>query len=262
MRSFLLLKTLDVLGYFTKTRSSYDLNPYARALQRAKLYPDQAIIILELLRNQAMTTRRFSLVFKKYAASITAPVKKSKFQAELILIERVMSMVPMTFKFIQWGERAGVSQDLLCYNSIVKILYKSMRQVIEMLLAATFLEGHCDLELTQNLCLTRLSIHLPFFQETNTAMGVVARYLLETPVDTLSVDQLPKKFTSCVDVLADFRDRAVPFWNQTVDMVRTLYGAKSGLDAYGASILEQFESADKFLQEKLESLSTLGQKNQ
>lgn len=263
LRSFILLKTMDLLGYFTKMRSGYELTPYAIALQKAKIYPEQSMVILELLRHQSITTKRFGLVFKKYVASVTAPVKKSKFQAELHLIERVMSMVPMKFKSIQWGERAGVSQDLLCYNSIVRIIYRSIRQVIEMLLAATFLEGHISLDLTcQNMALTHLSMHLPFYQESNTAMGVAARYLLETPIDVLENESLAKKFTSCVDVLADFHERAVPFWNQTVDMVRTLYNAKSGLDSYGASILEHFESADKFLQERLAPLSTLAQKSQ
>lgn len=131
-----------------------------------------------------------------------------------------------------------------------------MRQIIDMLLAVLFLNGNCSPELLQDMSLAQFSLKLPFYHEANTAMGVVARHLLETSVEELNVEQVVKKFNSCVDCIGDFRNKAVPFWNQTVAMVRVLYSGKTSSDPNnGPTILEQFEAADKFLQDRLGQLS-------
>jgi hypothetical protein len=261
LRAFVMLKSLDLLDYFNKRPNStqYDLNQYGKALQKAKIYPDQSMVVLELLRHQLLSNKAFTPVFKRYTASAKSS-KKNKFESELTLILRVVSLVPMQLKPNQvWAATAGVNNDLMSFNSIVKSTYRSLRQIYESLIIALFLQGYIGNDLAPELI--RLSAKLPFFQEANTAMGVVSRYLLETPVDDLDVDQIAKKFNSCVDVVIDFRDFAMPFWNQVLAMVRILYSSgktsSSSVDnKNGAAILEQFESADKFLQDRLGQISS------
>jgi hypothetical protein len=257
IRAFLLLKSLDILGYLNKSKNGYELTGYARALQKAKIYPDQAMVVIELLKHQLLSNRPFTLMYKKYQSIVKPSMKKSKNELELTLIQRVMSMIPMELKPLQWGDKAGVNEDLIQFNSIVKTIYRTIRQIIEMLLVVLFLNRNFSPELLQDMSLTQFSLKLPFYQEANTAMGIVARYLLETSVEELNVEQVVKKFGSCVDCIGDFRNKAVPFWNQTVAMVRILYSGKTSSDPNsGSTILEQFEAADKFLQDRLSQLSS------
>lgn len=95
------------------------------------------------------------------------------------------------------------------------------------------------------------TISLPFLQENNTALGIVAKQVLETPLPAFAqaIKDLPAQFPSCKHVVDDFK-AALEFWNQSVQVVATL--AKH--DKQFAPIYAQFADADKFLQTRKKAL--------
>lgn len=90
-------------------------------------------------------------------------------------------------------------------------------------------------------------VRLPFLQENNTALGIVAKTILETPLASLPqlIKDVPSQFPSCKHVLDDFK-AALAFWDQSVQVVSTLAKHNKQFNAIHA----QFLDADKFLQSR------------
>jgi signal recognition particle subunit SEC65 len=95
-------------------------------------------------------------------------------------------------------------------------------------------------------------IRLPFYQENSTALGVLAKHVLEQPVDNLAqvYKDLGTKFPSCKNPQADF-EKGLKFWDQSVQAVSVLAKAVPKYQP----ILQQFEDADKFLSSRRKYLS-------
>lgn len=88
---------------------------------------------------------------------------------------------------------------------------------------------------------------MPFYEEPNTAMGIVAKRILETPSDKLSklLEDIKTVFPCCEDPLGDLT-KGVAFWDQMVVIV----GALASLDPSYKGVFAEFEKANKFLQKK------------
>ena len=97
------------------------------------------------------------------------------YEQAALLTSRVCSLLPMQLGDGPW--LSDVSKDLLAFNTIVKALHKTLRNLIEVVAAVLFLESHTSINPYHYYDLPQ---SLPFGQESNTAMGIVIDYIMRS----------------------------------------------------------------------------------
>ncbi len=151
------------------------------------------------------------------------------------LLTRVFSLLACDLRAEAW--EGPLDHDLLGFNSLVKALHRTLRNVLEAELTARVLRR----ELAAPVSAYAAVAHsMPFRQESNTALGIVLKHLLLQPHET--VVSLAPTFTNCVDIGADLR-RGRAFWRAIVTAVRDLAAANE----LPADTLALFESADQLI---------------
>merc|ERR1719210_2077859 len=137
----------------------------------------------------------------------------------VLLLSRVMSLVPMKLKSDMWN--ADVDFDLAAFHSLVRILERALRQLVEASLASILLK---DLSRVKTLpagfmCGSpkkedhlQTPAVLPTFMLPRACMGIVVRYFLEYKGDPMSFkNDISQKFPCCVQPLEDLKN-AFTFW--------------------------------------------------
>ncbi|KAI8994545.1 temperature dependent protein affecting M2 dsRNA replication [Pilobolus umbonatus] len=131
----------------------------------------------------------------------------------------------MELKSAQWS--GPLNRDLLSFNSFVKALNRSYRNLCEMLTLSFFLNGLVKKERTDYFDIAE---SLPYSFDNNVALGLVCKFYLEMVVEgnsPLQALQLTEKtFPVCKSVKKDL-ENGFRFWSNLVEAVHTLYKAKS-----------------------------------
>ncbi|KAH8553719.1 temperature dependent protein affecting M2 dsRNA replication [Umbelopsis sp. PMI_123] len=118
-----------------------------------------------------------------------------------------------------------MNRDILVFNSFVKALNRSYRNLCEMLLLSMFL----------NECVKRdrhdyaeLSIRLPYVADNNAALGMVTKYYLKHTVSDQSkaMEAIENSFTTAVDLKRDLH-KGFGFWDNVMKGIKVLKEAKS-----------------------------------
>jgi len=225
-----LMHTMQYLEYI-----SPDLKPsvYARALAGVSPeFQEEAIAIIELLRLGLLTSSPFS---PTEDGGIESLYEKSP---ERFLIARVLSVLSADIKNVPWS--GPLDQDLMAFNSILKALYRSLRNLIELLLMNLFVQNKAQILPVKFIAIAN---ELPFFQESSTAMGLIVSEFLQKPQP--SAKDLEQKFPGCVSPVSDLK-RGIAFWGEISKMVKTI----SSSVEIDASIVNQFAAADRYLSEQ------------
>jgi hypothetical protein len=210
------------LSLFGKALSQVDSVAYGEG------YQDELLLVLELLRRNAITATKLGMLPHRISC------KAFPHEKEVLLLSRVFSILSMKFyKDKTWeGE---IDHDLMGFNSITKSMSRSLRNLFEMQLLNIFLRHKSNIPYNQY---AHLSIRLPFYEESNTGLGIVLKAFLVDGCRDPSV--LTAHFPSCPDPYADLQ-RGIHFWNQIMKMLRILGGQIS------SQILNEFETADSYL---------------
>ncbi|KAG1062920.1 hypothetical protein G6F42_027308 [Rhizopus arrhizus] len=87
---------------------------------------------LELVRFQVLTN-------KEYSKTYSHPLGDESQKKHIILLSRAFSLLPMDLKSTPWS--GPLNRDLLVFNSFVKALNRSYRNLLEMLTLSFFLNG-------------------------------------------------------------------------------------------------------------------------
>jgi len=124
------------------------------------------------------------------------------------------------------------------FNSIVKAVYRSLRNLLEMLLLRLFLKRKSKLHPKEYV---GLAMKLPFFQETNTALGIALKSLLSGT----DPKKLPQQFPTCTQIIPNLKT-AIKFWNEVMKMIVFLRDQ----NLVSTDLANQFESATKLLTAK------------
>merc|ERR1711941_66428 len=104
----------------------------------------------------------------------------------LLLLSRVMSLVPMKLKNDMWN--ADVDFDLAAFHSLVRILKRALRQLVEASLASILLKDLTKVRLLPAgfMCASpkkedhlQTPAVLPTFMLPRACMGIVVRHFLE-----------------------------------------------------------------------------------
>merc|ERR1719253_2023647 len=166
-----------------------------------------------------------------YPTSPVQPLAKA-----LHLLGRVMSLVPMKLKNDMWN--ADVEFDLAAFHSLVRILKRTLRQIVEASLASVLLKDLSRAKLLPPgfMCATpkkedhlQTPALLPTFMLPRACMGIVVRFFLEFKGDAPSFQkEILARFPCCVQPIDDLK-LAFKFWEdlrRCVDAIAEPLGAE------------------------------------
>jgi hypothetical protein len=160
----------------------------------------------------------------EYPKSPVDPATKAK-----LLLCRVMSLVPMRLKNDMWN--ADVDFDLAAFHSLVRILNRALRQLVEGSLACVLLKDLNKAKLLPPgfMCASpKKENHLdtpallPTFMPPRACMGIVFKFFLDYRKDASTFEKdLRAKFPCCVQPLEDLKHGFI-FWNDLRRCIETI----------------------------------------
>eukprot|EP00931_Biecheleriopsis_adriatica_P062477 TRINITY_DN37667_c0_g2_i1.p1 TRINITY_DN37667_c0_g2~~TRINITY_DN37667_c0_g2_i1.p1 ORF type:complete len:755 (+),score=158.71 TRINITY_DN37667_c0_g2_i1:95-2359(+) len=229
-----------VLGDVLKDTPSYLTEPCLVALELMKFgqlngYPFEA----------AQAERPFPSPVNYPSQANLHPNERSK-----LLLCRVMSLVPMRLKSSMWD--ADVNFDLAAFHALVRVLKRTLRQMVEGVLGNILLNDLSKVKLLPRsfMCASHVSgqfpnqsAEFPTFMLPRACMGIVARYVLEyqgPDIEALKKD-LRRVFPCCVQPMEDL-SLAFTFWNDVRRCVNTI---SASLDV--PDLPEEMRIANEFL---------------
>lgn len=174
----------------------------------------------------------------------------------ILLISRVTSLVPMKLRHDMWN--ADVEFDLAAFHSLVRILKRALRQLVEASLASILLKDLSRARLLPPgfMCASpKKEDHLstpaiiPTFMLPRACMGIVVRYFLQFqgPPEQFHKDVV-KLFPCCAQPAEDLKI-AFRFWS---DLRRCVDAIAEPLDAQELS--EDMRLATEFLERQQQRL--------
>jgi len=177
----------------------------------------------------------------------------------VLLLSRVMSLVPMKLKNDMWN--ADVDFDLAAFHSLVRILKRTLRQLVEASLASILLK---DLQFVKLLvagfmCASpkkedhmQTPAVLPTFMLPRACMGIVVRYFLEyTGTAGAFARDIQTRFPCCHQPIEDLKN-AFQFWE---DLRRCVDAIAQPLDA--EELNEDMKQASKILYDQQAKLQII-----
>eukprot|EP01063_Lacrimia_lanifica_P010768 TRINITY_DN17519_c0_g1_i1.p1 TRINITY_DN17519_c0_g1~~TRINITY_DN17519_c0_g1_i1.p1 ORF type:complete len:866 (+),score=385.37 TRINITY_DN17519_c0_g1_i1:94-2598(+) len=252
------LHTLNYLGYLqtqeepgSRTLKTTH-NVFSEALLGAGTseFSEYCMLFIELIRTQALSCSHFTYVHYDPAISelsskgcnpfvpsahhpqlrLPAPYKSLEKDSEnqqrgydrcCLLVSRVWSLLPMQLSDKEAWD-AEVSKDLVAFNTLVRVLLKTLRDLVEAIGASMYVERRADVD-PQHFC--EIPPMLPFQHNHGTAMGVVIDYIMRhddtfgelegddvTRADRLA--HLEKVFPCCTNLGEDLA-KGFRFWKAT-----------------------------------------------
>ena len=127
-------------------------------------FQDPVYLAIELVRAGVLHSGKFSN--KTWSGGPNLGGEGDKTNAMLVM--RVLSIVPLTFKAEAWT--GPVSRSLLVFNSFLRCLSRSLRALLEATTVNLILKGDARRSREDYL---EIALALPFSRDTNTGMGVV-----------------------------------------------------------------------------------------
>lgn len=189
----------------------------------------------------------------------TAHLGSEDDKRNMLLVMRVLSIVPLSFKPMSW--QGPLSRDLLTFNSFTRSLTKSLRLLIESIVLSLVLRNDTRRSREDGM---EVSLSLPFQNEANTGMGILFKGYADAMVCSQSEieaeTELDKKeemvkelkedilvgaqdgFPMVRDVRAEL-NRGFRFWDAVMKVVRTLKEEK----VVNSNLADGFERADVWL---------------
>ncbi|ODO07828.1 hypothetical protein I350_03407 [Cryptococcus amylolentus CBS 6273] len=229
-------------------------------------FQEPLYLILELLRSGVVHG-------EKWGGPSAAPLPggpsfgENDEQNTVRLVMRCISVLPLTNRPQQWV--GPLSQELLAFNSFVKALSKSLRQLFESVSCHLLLSGDGRRNRDD---FNDIMISLPFQTDVNTGFGILAKSYLDatayhndgefvTEATAASEKSKAAKREAIAFVEANFSsvrnpvqelDRGFRFWDTVMVAIRTLAQAQGptptlAQTVVGKDVIEQFERADRWL---------------
>jgi len=177
----------------------------------------------------------------------------------LLLLSRVMSLVPMKLKNDMWN--ADVDFDLAAFHSLVRILKRALRQLVEASLASILLIDLSRVKILPAgfMCASpKKENHLetpavlPTFMLPRACMGIVVRFFLEYRGEPAGfVKDMQQKFPCCMQPMDDLKS-AFAFWD---DLRRCVDEIAEPLEAQG--LAEDMKYASEILLQQQRRLNII-----
>ncbi|KIM51736.1 hypothetical protein SCLCIDRAFT_1224203 [Scleroderma citrinum Foug A] len=247
---------LELRGFLL---NSHLHSPLARAMytavKQARLndkFQEPLYLFLELVRAGVMHGHLWSGRAFSGGPSFGTDDEKSC----MLLVMRVLSIVPLTFKSQPWS--APLSRELLVFNSFVRSLTRALRTLLEVT-TLNMLLRHDARRARDDLL--DIAISLPFQNEVNTGFGVLAKVYLDalthlnnqTRVQDPNAEGVREYKQMALDICEDTFlgvkspklevERGFRFWDVALTAMRQLHSEGAVL----RELIDQFEAAEAWL---------------
>jgi len=183
---------------------------------------EPCLVALELMKLGLLSSEPFEqLPERPFPERVQYPTSHSVTERSkgILLLCRVMSLVPMKLKNDMWN--AEVDFDLAAFHSLVRVLKRTLRQLVEASLASVLLRDLSFVRLLPPgfMCASpnkedhlQSPAMLPTFMLPRACMGIVVRHFLEYRGEAASFQRdISQKFPCCHQPLEDLRT-AFQFW--------------------------------------------------
>jgi len=210
-------------------------------------FQESCMVALEMMKYGVLTGEPFDpQPDRPFPEQVQYPKHGDQRTKALLLLSRVMSLVPMKLKNDMWN--ADVDFDLAAFHSLVRILKRALRQLVEASLASILLKDLSRVKILPPgfMCASpKKENHLetpavlPTFMLPRACMGIVVRFFLEYRGQPEHFQQqMQQRFPCCVQPMEDLR-AAFAFWNdlrRCVDTIAEPLGAEDLMrDMHSAS---------------------------
>lgn len=200
-----LLKSLDLLGYFTHSTSQPDQQDvsgasiYSLAMEKCSTpsLSEYAVLLIELIRTKSLTE----------APMRTVPGNKSAYsqmyKQEIVFASRLLSIIP----FRPNGPWTGpVSTDLAAFNAIARMLQRSLRALTEVIATSMLVSTrgpNCAISATDFV--ERVHGSLPFSTPLMCGTGMIVLHIMNEYCrgKPLSMAMLRNNFPDCISIEED-----------------------------------------------------------
>ncbi|PLW11679.1 hypothetical protein PCANC_01164 [Puccinia coronata f. sp. avenae] len=225
------------------------------ALKEAKVndkLQESLLLVIEMLRMGCLHSNWFG----GRTWTGTAHLGTDEDKRNMLLVMRVLSIVPLSFKSMAW--QGPLSRDLLTFNSFVRSLSKSMRLLVESIVLSMVLRNDTRRSREDGM---EVSLSLPFQVEPNTGMGILFKGYADAIVCTKTEIENEENAEELLmelknDIIAGAQDgfpmvrdvkaelnRGFRFWDAVMKIVRTLKDEK----VINANLSDGFEKANDWL---------------
>jgi len=199
---------------------------------------ESCLVALEMMKFGVLSGEPFdaALTDRPFPESVNYPTSADPRTKAILLMCRVMSLVPMKLKNDMWN--ADVDFDLVAFHSLVRILKRALRQLVEGSLASILLKDLSRVKLLPQgfMCASpkredhlQTPAVLPTFMLPRACMGIVVRHFLSYEGDPSGFKaELTNKFPCCVQAIEDLKT-AFAFWDdmrRCVDAIAEPLGAE------------------------------------
>lgn len=164
--------------------------------------------------------------FPRGAQLLRHPEVNQQYQAEILLLSRVVSLVAMQLtRGALW--HAAIDFDLAAYHSCVKLLKKTLRHLSEACLVSELLPNVSTASIIPTSALAPFNGSLPTFLPPRNCLGIVMKYFLEWPAEekarrlgnsasrqerlTIFTQDVTRAFVPCDDAVSDLC-KGIRFW--------------------------------------------------
>ncbi|ORX48366.1 hypothetical protein BCR36DRAFT_79758 [Piromyces finnis] len=258
-------------GSSTIAIGSYQTTAYGKALQKALSttsssanLQEEIVTALELIRMNALTDKSYNKIpYIKPGTKLTSPVTLStpttpkkegqKIQEHINLISRVASLLHISFKsMVVW--KGSLDLELLRFNSFMKAVNRSLRNLCEMLLLSMTMNENAG-KSDSNLEVLSTGIKLPFLLDANTANGIITKSYLDSLTDIINItpEVIQKSTTSvenkfqeyCENVKGDI-ENTYKLWDSIIEAIKSLKSDGEITEEYA----KEFFDANEWLKGK------------
>eukprot|EP01006_Ploeotia_vitrea_P042150 TRINITY_DN66608_c10_g1_i2.p1 TRINITY_DN66608_c10_g1~~TRINITY_DN66608_c10_g1_i2.p1 ORF type:complete len:825 (-),score=29.71 TRINITY_DN66608_c10_g1_i2:68-2485(-) len=253
--SAILLKTLDLLGYFTHPQQQQPIGPeesgmslFAEALDNSMewQFAEPGVLFIELIRTGALSAAPITPPEPPAVVPTATISTQPGADPDTLLITRTVSLLSARVKATEWQSNKVV-RDLCAFHVMVKSLHKTLRNLSEVILTTMLLENRIKLKGDPNEPLLetlteQIFRRLPFATHLNIVLGIVLHYILterhpdsqwaknnvqnKNPKEAWSILGLEKVFPSCTHLRADLQ-QGCEFWREASKIVEKLAAAQA-----------------------------------
>lgn len=178
------------------------------------MFQEQCLIALELLRAGYLTSMPLNYI---------PPSDTDNTSNHARLSSRVFSLLPAQLEPKPWNQ---VDHDLAGFHSVVTALWRSLRNLHEIVALTLFLQYQVELP---PQAYREFSSQLPFFQQPGTELGIVCKHIMEDTSDNITLESLLATFPAfgTTQQIAQQLNDGWLFWCSVMSIAETL--AKNGV---------------------------------
>lgn len=218
-----LLKALDLLGYFTHAAHTTSEDEessksiFANALEASGKYSNECVLLIELTRTRSLHDTELDLNVHPSHQPRQPPMRGSRFAA------RVMSLLPLIVTPPK-EDQTKFNLDVLAFNDIARAFQRNLRMLCEAIAATQVLNHTAAYPLSE---MRDFAARLPFAAPLTTHAGVILAYMLTEQfaavprMHNARVTHLAKQFPYIPDMAATLK-AMVDFWQAAVQVLAKL----------------------------------------